>query len=70
MPVDVKLVVAIPVDCVDEVAAHAVLGLPDGDAVAQDECHKAKQKPLARGERLLMCAAGAGFTGGAVVFGL
>lgn len=30
----------------------------------------AQQKPLARGERLLMCAAGAGFTGGAVVFGL
>ncbi len=29
----------------------------------------AQQKPLARGERLLMCAAGAGFTGGAVVFG-
>jgi len=30
----------------------------------------AQQKKLARGERLLMCAAGAGFTGGAVVFGL
>lgn len=30
----------------------------------------AQQKPMARGERLLMCAAGAGFTGGAVVFGL
>ena len=29
----------------------------------------AQQKPLARGERLLMCAAGAGFTGSAVVFG-
>jgi 3-oxoacyl-[acyl-carrier-protein] synthase-3 len=29
----------------------------------------AQQKPIARGERLLMCAAGAGFTGGAVVFG-
>jgi len=29
----------------------------------------AQQKKLARGERLLMCAAGAGFTGGAVVFG-
>ncbi len=29
----------------------------------------AQQKQLARGERLLMCAAGAGFTGGAVVFG-
>lgn len=30
----------------------------------------AQQKKLARGERLLMCAAGAGFTGGAVVFGV
>ncbi len=30
----------------------------------------AQQKPKARGERLLMCAAGAGFTGGAGVFGL
>jgi len=30
----------------------------------------AQQKQLARGERLLMCAAGAGFTGGAVVFGV
>ncbi|MFA9550665.1 MAG: beta-ketoacyl-ACP synthase III [Hyphomicrobium sp.] len=29
----------------------------------------AQQKPMARGERLLMCAAGAGLTGGAVVFG-
>ncbi len=29
----------------------------------------AQQKQLAHGERLLMCAAGAGFTGGAVVFG-
>ena len=29
----------------------------------------AQQKQLTRGERLLMCAAGAGFTGGAVVFG-
>ncbi len=29
-----------------------------------------QHKQLARGERLLMCAAGAGFTGGAVVFGL
>jgi 3-oxoacyl-[acyl-carrier-protein] synthase-3 len=30
----------------------------------------AQQKGLAHGERLLMCAAGAGFTGGAVVFGV
>ncbi len=44
MPVDVKLVVAISVDRVDEVAAHAVLGLPDRDAVAQEECDKAQNK--------------------------
>ena len=30
----------------------------------------AQQKTLAHGERLLMCAAGAGFVGGAVVFGV
>lgn len=30
----------------------------------------ARQKQLVHGERLLMCAAGAGFTGGAVVFGI
>ena len=44
VPVDVKLVVSIPVDRVDEVAAKAALGLPDGDAVAQDERDKAQNK--------------------------
>ena len=44
VPMDAKLVVAISVDRINEVAAHAVLGLPDGDAVAHDECDKSQNK--------------------------
>ncbi len=44
MPVDVKLVVSIAVDGVDEVAAQTVLRFLHRNAVAQDDCDKAQNE--------------------------
>jgi len=44
VPVDVKLVVSIAMNRVDEVAAQAVLCFSNRNAVAQDECDKTQNK--------------------------
>jgi hypothetical protein len=44
VPVDVKLIVNIPVDRVDEIAAHGGLCFSNFDAVAQDEGDQSKHK--------------------------